>query len=66
MLDTGLVMAEGIAGGGLDTLKVVFEWLMSSMATVVTTVATTPLLLLPVGIFACGAIIGLTKRFIGR
>ncbi len=65
MLDV-MVAAEGIAGGGLDTLKVVYEWLMSGISTVCTTIATTPLLLLPVGMFVAGGMIGLSKRFIGR
>ncbi len=66
MPDSFLVAAEGGLAAGLDTLNSVFTWLMSSMATVVSTIASTPLLLLPVGIMATGAIIGLGKRFIGR
>lgn len=50
----------------LTTLGSVFEQLMSWIGTVVTTIASEPLLLLPVGIFAAGAVIGLAKRFIGR
>lgn len=63
MLDTVLV-AE--VSGGLDSLKTVFSWLMAGVGDVCTTIATTPLLLLPVGLFVAGGIIGLSKRFIGR
>lgn len=52
--------------GNLDSLKIVFEWLLTGVGDVVSTIAATPLLLLPVGLFACGGIIGLSKRFIGR
>lgn len=59
-----IVAAEG--GTDLSSLKTVFDWLMTAIGSVVTTIVTTPLLLLPVGIFAAGATIGLAKRFIGR
>lgn len=52
--------------GNLDSLKTVFSWLLTGIGDVVSTIATTPLLLLPVGLFVCGGIIGLAKRFIGR
>ena len=58
-----LVAAEST---NLDSLKVVFSWLMTGVGDVCTTIATTPLLLLPVGLFVAGGIIGLSKRFIGR
>lgn len=50
----------------LTTLGSVYTQLMSWIGTVVTTIASEPLLLLPVGIFVTGAVIGLAKRFIGR
>lgn len=50
----------------LTTLGTVYTQLMSWIGTVVTTIASEPLLLLPVGIFITGAVIGLSKRFIGR
>lgn len=65
MPDSFLVAAGEITGG-LDTLKTVYEWIMAGIATVCTTIATTPLLLLPVGLFMAGGMIGLSKRFIGR
>ena len=53
-------------GGGLTALGTVFTQLMTWIGDICTTIATTPLLLLPVGIFVAGASIGLAKRFIGR
>lgn len=61
-----ILLATGEITGGLDTLKTVYEWLMTGIATVCSTIATTPLLLLPVGLFVAGGMIGLAKRFIGR
>lgn len=58
-----IVAAEG---DGLSSLGTVFTWIMGNISTVVTTIVGSPLLLLPVGIFAAGATIGLAKRFIGR
>lgn len=52
--------------GNLDSLKTVFSWLLTGIGDVVSTIAATPLLLLPVGLFVAGGIIGLSKRFIGR
>lgn len=59
------VMAVEV-NGSLDALKTVFSWLLTGIGDVVSTIAATPLLLLPVGLFVCGGIIGLSKRFIGR
>lgn len=50
----------------LVTLGQVYTQLMTWIGTVVSTIAEEPLLLLPVGIFITGAVIGLAKRFIGR
>lgn len=54
-----------VAKTGMETLTTVFTWLTTQFGQIVTTISTTPLLLLPVGIFATGAVIGLAKRFIG-
>lgn len=51
---------------GLSNVGVVAEFLWTQIASVVTTIVSTPLLLIPVGIFVAGAAIGLAKRFIGR
>lgn len=64
-LATGVSATEG-TGGGLDNVGAVAEFLWSQIGDVVTTIVSTPLLLIPVGIFVAGAAIGLAKRFIGR
>ena len=56
---------EETTSGAMDTLTTVFTWLSEQFGDLVTTISTTPLLLLPVGIFATGAVIGLAKRLIG-
>ncbi len=61
-----VMAAEGAIDAGLTTLGTVYTQLMAWMATIVSTISSTPLLLLPVGIFVAGAMIGLAKRFIGR
>lgn len=50
----------------LDSVKTVSTFLWTEIGQVVTTIVSTPLLLIPVGIFVAGAAIGLAKRFIGR
>lgn len=65
-----LCLATGVSatstGGGLENVGTVAEFLWGQIADVVTTIVSTPLLLIPVGIFVAGAAIGLAKRFIGR
>ncbi len=51
---------------GLATLGIVFSQLMGWVATVCTTIASTPLLLLPVGVFIAFSVIAIAKSFIGR
>lgn len=48
----------------LDGVKTVVTFLFGEFGSLVTTIASQPLLLLPTGIFICGAIIGLSKRLI--
>lgn len=50
---------------GLTGVKDVVSYLFSEFGNLVTTIAAQPLLLLPVGVFICGSIIGLAKRLIG-
>lgn len=50
----------------LDSVKTVTTFLWTEIGQVVTTIVSTPILLIPVGIFIAGAAIGLAKRFIGR
>lgn len=51
---------------GMESIGTVATFLWEQIGEVVTTITTTPLLLIPVGIFVAGAAIGLAKRFIGR
>lgn len=48
----------------LEGLTTVFTQLMTWLGTLVTTIASNPLLLVSVGIFAVGAVIGLASRLI--
>ena len=57
---------DAVAGGGLDSVKTVTTFMWKEISTVVTTIVSTPLLLLPIGFMVAGAAIGLAKRFIGR
>lgn len=60
------VLGTGELNAGLGTLGEIFSWIMTQVGSLVTTIASQPLLLLPVGIFCVGAIIGLAGRLIGR
>lgn len=51
---------------GLEALGTIFTQIMTWVGTLVTTISSQPLLLLPVGIFVVGAVIGLAGRLIGR
>lgn len=51
---------------GLEALGTIFTQIMTWVGNLVTTIAGQPLLLLPVGIFVVGAVIGLSGRLIGR
>lgn len=55
-------MAVMLEGGDLTALGTVFSQLMTWIGSLVTTISTTPLLLLPVGVFVAGAVIGLGFR----
>lgn len=61
-----LYMSEPTTASGLENVGTVAEFLWEQIGEVVTTIVSTPLLLIPVGIFVAGAAIGLAKRFIGR
>ena len=54
------------AGNVMETLASVATFVWTQITAVVTNVTSQPLLLIPVGIFAVGAGIGLAKRLIGR
>lgn len=51
---------------GLEALGTIFTQVMTWVGSLVDTIASEPLLLLPVGIFVVGAVIGLAGRLIGR
>ena len=51
---------------GLEALGTIFTQIMTWVGSLVSTIADQPLLLLPVGIFVVGAVIGLAGRLIGR
>lgn len=55
-----------VTASQLDGLKAIFTQLMEWMSSLVTSIASNPLLLIPVGIFVVGAVIGLASRLIGR
>ena len=57
---------EPIIQTGLEALGEIFTQVMTWVGDLVTTIASEPLLLLPVGIFVVGAVIGLAGRLIGR
>lgn len=60
-----MLLTSGEISGGLDAVKTVVSFLFEQFSALVTTIAATPILLLPVGIFMAGAVIGLAKRLIG-
>lgn len=51
---------------GMETLGTVVTQVLTWMGSLVTTISSSPLLLIPVGIFVVGACIGLASRLIGR
>lgn len=53
-----------LEGGGLTGLGTVITQLFTWIGNLVTTIESSPLLLIPVGIFVGGAIIGLGHRLI--
>ena len=61
-----MLLAEGAIQTGMEALGTIFTQIMTWVGTLVTTIASQPLLLLPVGIFVVGAVIGLAGRLIGR
>lgn len=62
-MDFLTVPAEVIAN--LDGLGAVFTQMMTWVGSLITTIASNPLLLLSTGIFAVGGVVGICKRLIG-
>lgn len=61
-----VLTAAEVSTTGLTSLGSIFTQIMTWVGNLVTTIAGEPLLLLPVGIFVVGAVIGLASRLIGR
>ena len=59
-------MEGGSATTGLEALGTIFTQIMTWMGDLVNTIISKPILLIPVGIFVVGAVIGLASRLIGR
>lgn len=59
-------MEEETTVSAMTTLGTIFTQIMDWVGDLVTTISSQPLLLLPVGIFVVGAVIGLASRLIGR
>lgn len=59
-------MTAEVTKTGMEALGTIFSQVMTWVTSLVTTIASEPLLLLPVGIFVVGAVIGLAGRLIGR
>lgn len=57
---------SGSATTGMESITTVTTFLWSQITQVVSTIVSTPLLLIPVGLFVAGGAVGLAKRFIGR
>ena len=57
---------EGSTTTGLEALGTIFTQIMTWMGDLVTTIISKPILLIPVGIFVVGAVMGLASRLIGR
>lgn len=58
-MDTGTVVITSMEG-----LTTVVTWLTGQFGGVIDTIVAEPILLLSVGIFACGSVIGLAHRLI--
>lgn len=58
-----MLLADNV---GMTSLGTIFNQIMTWVGSLVTTISSEPLLLLPVGIFVVGAVIGLASRLIGR
>lgn len=55
---------EGAVTAGMESLSTVTTFLWTEIGNVVDTIVSTPILLIPVGLFLAGGAIGLATRFI--
>ena len=61
-----LTVMDAAGATGLEALGTIFTQIMTWMGSLVNTITSKPILLIPVGIFVVGAVIGLASRLIGR
>ena len=61
-----MYIMETPTGTGLESLQTIFTQIMTWIGSLVETIVNKPILLIPVGIFVVGAVIGLASRLIGR
>lgn len=57
-------MSETVVTTGMEALGTVVTWLTTQFSNMIEVIIATPILLLPVGIFVAGAVIGLAHRLI--
>lgn len=57
-------MNNTVVTTGMEALGTVVTWLTTQFSNIIEVIIATPILLLPVGIFVAGAIIGLAHRLI--
>lgn len=55
---------DSVVTTGMDALGTVVTWLTTQFSNMIDVIIATPILLLPVGIFVAGAVIGLAHRLI--
>lgn len=59
-----ILSGSGAAGGALDTLGTAVTFLLTQFTNMASTLLSTPLFLIGVGVFVIGASIGLVKRIV--
>lgn len=64
MLFYTLSGGAGASGGALDTLTTAVNFLLTQFTSMASTLLSTPLFLIGVGVFVIGASIGLVKRIV--
>lgn len=57
-------MSDTVVSTGMEALGTVVTWLTTQFSNIIEVIIATPILLLPVGIFVAGAVIGLAHRLI--
>lgn len=57
-------MLLDVASTPMDNLTTIFSWLTTQVGTLITTITSSPILMLGIGVFIAGAVIGLAYRLI--